>query len=88
MRLGYRRPSILAQLGLEGQSGARAPTDPQVLLAYDRAAGFVPHRALQARFAARKRAVSLAECEERSARRPWLGWWYRLRNRWRHGNKS
>jgi hypothetical protein len=85
VELGYLRPSMLLQLGLEGEAAAGAQ-DPQVLLAYDNAAGFVPHHKLQARFAARKRAIALAECTERSARRPWLGWWYRLRFHYRHGN--
>lgn len=84
VELGYVRPSLLVELGLEGEH-APASVDPQLLLAYDNAAGFVPHRKLQARFAERKRAVARAECDERSARRPWLGWWYRLRYRWRHG---
>ena len=88
VRLGYLRPSLLVELGLEGEAATGPGLDPQVLLAYDRAAGFVPHRALQARFAERKRAISLAECAERSARRPWLGWWYRLRHRRRHGNRK
>jgi hypothetical protein len=83
VELGYVRPSLLAELGLE--TGTPAGADPQLLVAYDHAAGFVPHRKLQARFAERKRAIARAECAERSARRPWLGWWYRLRYRWRHG---
>ena len=88
VRLGYVRPSLLAELGLEGlPAGAPARLEPQALLAYDAAAGFVPHRKLQARFAERKRAIARAECAERSARRPWLGWWYRARYRWRHGEK-
>jgi hypothetical protein len=83
--LGYVRPSLLVELGLEeGAGGATSSLDPQVLIAIDQGAGFVPHRKLQARFAERKRAIALAECEERSARRPWLGWWYRLRFRRRY----
>jgi hypothetical protein len=87
--LGYLRPSILVELGIEGSPAAgHGGHAPQALLAYDNAAGFVPHRKLQARFAARKRAIALAECNERSARRPWLGWWYRLRFRYRHGRNQ
>lgn len=84
VQLGYLRPSILVELGLEGAGVASG--NPQVLLAYDNAAGFVPHRKLQARFAERKQAIARVECEQRSARRPWLAWWYRLRYRWRHGH--
>lgn len=76
---GYLRPSLLAELGLEGAGAAPAGLDPKLLQAYDDAAGFVPHRLLQARFAARKEAIARAECEADSARRPWLAWWYRLR---------
>jgi hypothetical protein len=86
VELGYLRPSILFELGLEGEGPRPASLASSVLVAYDNAAGFVPHRKLQARFAARKRAIALSECEARSARRPWLGWWYRARFRWRHGN--
>jgi len=85
VRLGYVRPSLLVELGLatEGPS----PTDAQALHAYDQAAGFVPHRKLQARFAERKRAIARAECEARSARRPLLAWYYRLRYRWKRGRR-
>jgi hypothetical protein len=70
VKLGYVRPSLLAELGIDG--GAND-------------AGFVPHRKLQARFAERKRSIARAEADARSAKRPWLGWYYRLRYRWRHG---
>jgi hypothetical protein len=80
--LGFLRPSLLVELGLEGE-GAAPVGDQKLLQAYDEAAGFVAHRALQARFAARKEAIARADCDDRSARRPWLAWWYRLRYRWR-----
>ena len=81
VRLGYVRPSLLAELGIAEGGNAPASLDAQALIDFDRAAGFVPHRKLQARFAERKRAIAQADCEERSARRPWLGWYYRLRYR-------
>jgi len=86
VRQGYVRPSLLAQLGIPDASEKPASLDPQALLAFDQAAGFVPHRKLQARFAERKRSIARAECEERSARRPLLAWYYRLRYHWRHGS--
>ena len=81
VKLGYVRPSLLAELGIADTGNAPESLEPQALSAFDNAAGFVPHRKLQARFAERKRAIAKAECEERSARRPWLGWYYRLRYR-------
>ncbi len=85
VKLGYVRPSLLAELGIAEAGNAPASLDPQALQAFDNAAGFVPHRKLQARFAERKRAIAQAEAQARSAKRPWLGWYYRLRYRWRHG---
>ena len=73
--LGYARPSLLRELGLEP-----GPRDPASLAAHDRDAGFVAHRTLLARFAARKRAVRAAERDAAIARRPWLAPWYRLRH--------
>jgi len=84
-RLGYVRPSLLAELGIAEPDHAPASLEPQALLAFDNAAGFVPHRKLQARFAERKRSIAHAEAQARSEKRPWLGWYYRLRYRWRHG---
>ncbi len=72
---GYARPSLLIELGLE--PGAR---DCASLAAHDRAAGFVAHRKLIARFAARKRAVRLAERDAAIAQRPWLAPWYRFKH--------
>ena len=91
VRLGYVRPSLLPQLGLDAPTRigadartALAPT-PAQLLAYDHAHGYVAHRQLLERFAKRKRAIAVLACQHASARRPWLSGWYRLRLRWRHG---
>lgn len=73
--LGHARPSLAIELGLE--EGA---TDAASLVAHDRAAGFVAHRTLLERFAARKRAARLAERDAAIARTPWLAPWYRLRH--------
>ena len=86
VNLGYVRPSLLAELGIAAPGQAPASLEPQALHDFDQAAGFVPHRKLQARFAARKRAIAQAECSERSARQPLLAWYNRLRFRWRHGS--
>lgn len=91
VRLGYVRPSLLLQLGLDvpGEVGrdadAAVPPTPTQLLAYDQAQGYVAHRKLLERFAKRKRAIATLACQQSSARRPWLGWWFRLRLHWRHG---
>ena len=85
VKLGYVRPSLLAELGIAEGGNAPASLDLQALQAFDDAAGFIPHRKLQARFAERKRSIARADADARSAKRPWLGWYYRLRYRWRHG---
>ncbi len=87
VRLGYARPSLLLQLGIDA-SGATTATpvrDTDALLAHDRNAGFVAHRMLVARKADRKRAIARADCERASARRPWLAPWYRLLLKLRQG---
>lgn len=72
--LGYARPSLLVELGLEdGPAG-----DPAALAGYDRDRGFIAHRRLLERFAQRKRAIRRVRCEEACARRPWLAPAYRL----------
>ena len=92
VRLGYVRPSLLPQLGLGsempgGQTAARPKDlDPKLLLAFDQASGFVAHKELLARFAARKRAIAWFRCEQASARHPWLGPWHRLRFKLRYGD--
>jgi hypothetical protein len=91
VRLGYARPSLLPQLGIGAEAGAGAttawptPANPALMLAYDRASGFIAHRELLARYAERKRAIAEFGCQQASARRPWLAPWYRLRWRWRYG---
>ncbi|HVF35244.1 MAG TPA: glycosyl transferase [Candidatus Saccharimonadia bacterium] len=75
VELGHARPSLLIELGIE--PGA---ADPASLSAHDRAAGYVAHRTLLERFAARKRAARLAERDAAIARTPWLAPWYRLRH--------
>ena len=82
VREGYLRPSILRELGL---SDTPAKDDPESLLAYDRAQGFVPNGRLLRRFAERKKADSARRRDEAIARRPWLAFWYRLRHRLRYG---
>jgi len=74
VRLGYVRPSLLSQLGL-GNRGAD-----------DLDSGFVAHKELLARFAARKRAIAKFRCEQACARQPWLGMWHRLRFKLRYGD--
>jgi hypothetical protein len=71
VREGHARPSLLIELGLVQDAD---PDDASALTRYDTAQGFIAHRALLQRFAARKLAI-------RSARRPWLAWWYRWRSR-------
>ena len=85
VELGYLRPSLLLELGLE--SGGTPINKLDTLQAFDKAAGFVPHRKLQARFIERKRAVARASMEEKVARRPWLGWFYELRYKRRYGKR-
>jgi len=91
VRLGYVRPSLLPQLGLGGETPDGRATarpkglDPELLLAFDKASGFVAHKELLARFAERKRAIAKFRCEQASARHPWLGPWHRLRFRLRYG---
>ena len=53
--LGYVRPSLLVELGLE--AGADAASG-ESLTAYDAARGYVAHRRLLERFARRKRAIA------------------------------
>lgn len=79
---GYLRPSILRELGL---AKTPAKADPDSLLAYDRAQGFVPNGRLLARFAERKRAEATRRRDEAIGKRPWLASWYRLRHRLRYG---
>ncbi|MCK9368350.1 MAG: hypothetical protein M0P72_14545 [Metallibacterium scheffleri] len=92
VRLGYVRPSLLPQLGLGGEkagagtANVRAKSNPELLVAYDRASGFVAHRKLVARFAERKRAIARFHCQQASARHPWLGPWHRLVFRLRYGD--
>ena len=74
---GYVRPSLLVELEIE--HGA-SPADHDSLAAYDAGRGFVAHRALLERFAARKRAARVAERDAAIARQPWLAPWYRLRH--------
>jgi hypothetical protein len=72
--LGHARPSLLIELGLEpGPVG-----DPAALRAHDQALGFVAHRRLLRRFAARKQAIRRLRCDQACARRPWLAPVYRL----------
>ena len=92
IRLGHARPSLLTQLGLDREGRALPAAqrgtalDLEALVAADRASGFVAHRTLLARFAARKRAMARLRCEQRSARHPLLAPWYRLVLRLRHGD--
>ena len=90
VRLGHARPSLLPQLGLgEERADAGSPRmamNAPLLLAYDRASGFVAHQALLARFAARKRAIARFRHEQASARHPWLRPWFRLLFRLRYGD--
>ncbi|MEO5596379.1 MAG: glycosyltransferase [Lysobacteraceae bacterium] len=87
VRLGYARPSLLLQLGIDasGATTAAPVRDTDALLAHDRNAEFVAHRKLVARKAERKRAIARADCERASARRPWLAPWYRLLFKLRQG---
>ena len=55
VELGYARPSLLIELGLEPHDGVIAPDS---LAAIDAQRGFVAHRKLLARFAERKRAIA------------------------------
>jgi len=71
---GYARPSLAIELGF-----VQGADDPAALAAHDRAAGFVAHRQLLARFAERKRALRAWRRDEAIRGRPWLAWWYRLR---------
>jgi len=84
IELGYLRPSLLMELGLE--SGTPM-TNVEALQAFDKAAGFVPHRKLQARFIERKRAVARADMVENCTRRPWLAWFYEMRYKRRYGER-
>jgi hypothetical protein len=92
VRLGYARPSLLPQLGLgSGELAPGATAQPallsaELMLAYDRASGFVAQRELLARYRERKRAIAAHACLQASARHPWLAPWYRLRFRWRCGD--
>jgi hypothetical protein len=92
VRLGYVRPSLLPQLGLsdDAQAGiiraALPGLKPELLLAYDRAAGFVAHRELLARFAERKHAIARFRCQQACARHPLLAPWHRLVFRLRYGD--
>lgn len=84
--LGHVRPSLLVELGLETGIGH----DAAALQNHDRAQGFVAHRRLLARFAARKQAIRRVRCDEACARQPWLAPIYRMALRmreWRHGNR-
>jgi len=91
VRLGYARPSLLLQLGLVDDAEAGKIRDalpglkPELMLAYDRAAGFVVHRELLARFAERKRAIARFACQQACARHPLLAPWHRLVFRLRYG---
>jgi hypothetical protein len=76
---GYARPSLALELGLEAAAGVD-PADGRALAAFDRARGYVAHRRLLERFAARKRAIRERERDEAIARRPWLSPWYQLRH--------
>jgi hypothetical protein len=76
---GYARPSLALELGLERADGVDTG-DGRALAAFDQARGYVAHRRLLARFAARKRAIRLHERDAAIARRPWLAPWYRLRH--------
>ncbi len=80
---GFARPSLAVELGLDRDS-AGLPVDQRTLAQFDRDRGFVAHARLLQRFAARKRAIRHAECEQSIARRPWLAPWYRLRLAWRN----
>jgi hypothetical protein len=75
---GFARPSLALELGLLREPGVD-PADDRALAALDRARGFVAHRRLLERFAARKRAIRAHERDAAIARRPWLAPWYRLR---------
>jgi len=76
---GYARPSLTLELGLDAAPGVDA-RDGAALAAFDRARGYVAHRRLLERFAARKRAIRERERDEAIARRPWLSPFYRLRH--------
>lgn len=75
---GYARPSLAIELGLERVDGVD-PADDRALAAFDRGRGYVAHRRLLERFAARKHAIRARERDEAIARRPWLAPLYRLR---------
>jgi hypothetical protein len=77
--LGFARPSLLLELGLEPGAGV----DAAALRGHDQALGFVAHRRLLQRFAARKQAIRRLRCEQACARRPWLAPVYRWALRWR-----
>ncbi len=72
--LGYLRPSILVELGLE-KASARAD-DGASLRRYDQARGFAPHRQLLARFAERKLAIAHYKRNLAVKSRPWLAPFY------------
>lgn len=82
--LGHVRPSLLMELGLEAGIGH----DADALQKHDREKGFVAHRQLLARFAARKQAIRRVRCEEACAHRPWLAPFYRLALRLREGREQ
>jgi hypothetical protein len=83
VELGHVRPSLLRELGLPQAGGAALTT--QALAEHDRSQGYVAHRALLARFAARKRAIARFERDRAIAAGGPAALWQRLRYRWRHG---
>lgn len=81
VELGYARPSLLIELGLEPHEGA---TSPEALAAIDAQRGFVAHRKLLARFAERKRAIARHRRDHATGLN---AVWQRLRYRYRHGSE-
>lgn len=77
--LGFARPSLLVELGLEP---APPGTAPRMLAAYDKQRRFVAHHALLARFAERKEAIARLG-GSRPLANALRGWWRRTRRRWR-----
>lgn len=80
--LGYVRPSLLVELGLE--PGADA-SSPDALAQYDAAQGYVAHKRLLERFAQRKRAIARHGAEQASGLD---GAWKRLAYKLRYGSSD
>ena len=82
VRLGFARPSLLLELGLEPTTHG---VSEKALAEHDRRLGFVAHAGLLDRFAQRRRAIARAQCDAAAARSPLFGWWPRLIYRLRYG---